>query len=153
MTTRLVALLLFAIAGLMQPFLAASTGAGKSQATHLPPRYLSDAQLLSAIKTKLAKSKLKADHFTVTVVKGVTTFEGTTSIMQHKGAATRIAHTSGAVEVRNNIRISEEAKAKAVAGLTKARSTPVPATSPAKTAPPAPEPIPRAAVIFPPASQ
>lgn len=81
-----------------------------------------DAQIERAIRTKLAKSKLSADHFTFSVTKGVATLEGSTSVMQHKGAMTRIAKTSGATSVHNNIRISDAAKAKATAALTRGRA-------------------------------
>jgi hypothetical protein len=38
--------------------------------------------------------------------------------MQHKGAATRMAKTAGAIQVVNNIKISDQAKAKAAGNLT-----------------------------------
>ena len=78
---------------------------------------LPDAQILRNIQAKLAKSKINADHFTVSVKDGVATWDGKTNIMQHKGVATRIAKTSGAIAVQNRIQISEAAKAKAIARL------------------------------------
>jgi len=80
-----------------------------------------DAQIERTIKAKLAKSKINADHFTVTVQNGVATLEGKTSVIQHKGVATRLSKTGGALAVENHIQISEEARAKAAAKLAKAR--------------------------------
>lgn len=110
------ALVLFAFGGLRQPLLAAVTGAGKSSQTDskstASQKTLSDGQIEQAIRVKLAKSKMSADHFTVSVVKGVATIEGSTSVIQHKGAMTRMAKACGATTVRNNIHISDEAKEK-----------------------------------------
>ncbi len=115
-----------------------------------------DAQIERSIMTKLAKSKLSADHFTVSVSKGVATIEGSTSVMQHKGVMTRMAKSCGAVTVRNNIRISDAAKAKAVANLSKAtdsksKSTNVTARAAVRNAAgvtaPLPPTIPRATVL------
>jgi hypothetical protein len=53
------------------------------------------------------------------VARGVVTWEGNTSVIQHKGAATRMAKTAGAAQVVNNIQISADAKAKAAAHLKK----------------------------------
>ena len=80
-----------------------------------------DAQIERTIKAKFLKSKINADHFTVSVQNGVATIEGKTSVIQHKGVATRLAKTGGAVAVQNHIQISEEARAKAAAKLAKAR--------------------------------
>ena len=57
------------------------------------------------------------EHFTVSVKDGVATLEGKTNVIQHKGVATRLAKTGGAIAVRNQIQISDEAKAKAAAKL------------------------------------
>src|SRR5882757_913229 len=64
-----------------------------------------DAQLDAAIRAKLAKSKIGKDGFRFHVQHGVVTWEGNTSIGQHKGAATRMARSSGASQVVNNIRV------------------------------------------------
>ncbi len=61
------------------------------------------------------------EHFTVSVQNGVATFEGKTNVIQHKGVATRIAHSSGAIGVQNHIQISEAAKAAAAAKLARYR--------------------------------
>ena len=81
---------------------------------------LSDAQIDAAIRTKLAKSKIGKDGFKYHVQRGVVTWEGNTNVMQHKGSATRMARTAGAMQVVNNIQISAGAKAKAASNLKKA---------------------------------
>lgn len=86
---------------------ASSPGKSASNQTHL---LVGDAQLESTIRTKLSKSKIGKDGFRFHVQRGVVTWEGTTAIGQHKGAATRMARTSGAVQVINNIRVSGAGK-------------------------------------------
>jgi hypothetical protein len=81
----------------------------------------SDAQLQAAIAAKLAKSKIGKDGFKFHVQKGIVTWEGTTSVMQHKGSATRMARTAGAVQVVNNIKVSDAGKEHAMANLKKAQ--------------------------------
>jgi hypothetical protein len=71
---------------------------------------VSDAQLDATIRTKLSKSKIGKDGFHFHVQRGIVTWEGNTPIGQHKGAATRMARTSGAVQVINNIRVSNTGK-------------------------------------------
>ena len=116
-------LFLVALVGLNQPASAAGTGAVKSAKTQIPQKTPADSQIERDIKIKLSKSKLSADHFTVSVSKGVATIEGSTNVMQHKGVMTRMAKSCGAVDVHNNIRISDAAKAKAVATLSKNKAT------------------------------
>jgi hypothetical protein len=161
-------LILVALAGPNQPLAAATqVSAAKESKGPTQPRSPADAQIERTIKNKLIKSKMNNDHFTVSVVKGVATIEGATNVMQHKGAMTRMAKSSGATSVQNNIRISDAAKSKAVASLAKGRSAPsasqqAAAPAPRTTSPPVaagatgnaastPPPIPRAAVL--PASQ
>lgn len=72
----------------------------------------SDIEIESAIKTKLAKSKIGKDGFQVRVRNGVAIWQGSTSVPQHKGAATRMAKTAGAVQVVNNIKIINDGKQK-----------------------------------------
>jgi osmotically-inducible protein OsmY len=69
----------------------------------------SDAEIEATIKTKLAKSKIGKDGLQVHVKNGIATWTGATSVMQHKGAATRMAKTAGAIQVVNNIKISDDA--------------------------------------------
>ena len=76
-----------------------------------------DAQVERNIRAKFAKSKINAEHFTVSVQNGVATIEGKTNIIQHKGVATRLAKTGGAAVVQNHIQVSDAAKAKAAAKL------------------------------------
>jgi hypothetical protein len=90
--------------------------AGKAAAKPRPP----DVQLEAAIRAKFARSKVNADKFTVHVQGGVATIEGKTDVMQHKGTATRMARTAGAV-VNNRVQISDAAKAKAAGNLEKGR--------------------------------
>lgn len=79
---------------------------------------MSDAEIEAAIRVKLAKSKIGKDGITVHVKNGIATWQGSTNVMQHKGAATRMAKTAGATQVVNNIKISDEARAKAAGDLT-----------------------------------
>jgi len=81
----------------------------------------SDAQIEAAIRAKLAKSKISTDKFTVHVQGGVATLEGRTEVLQHKGVATRLAKSGGAVAVKNNIMVSDAAKAKARGNLEEGR--------------------------------
>lgn len=78
----------------------------------------SDAELDRLLRAKLAKSKIGQDGLKFTVKNGVVTWEGYTNIMQHKGAATRMARTAGAGQVVNNIKISDSARQKAAGNLT-----------------------------------
>jgi hypothetical protein len=79
---------------------------------------LSDAQIEAAIRAKLAKSpKLGPEKFQVHVQGGVATFEGKTDVVQHKGTATRMAKSAGALAVNNHIQISDAAKEKAAGNL------------------------------------
>jgi BON domain len=78
----------------------------------------SDAEVEATIKAKLAKSKIGKEGFQVHIKDGVATWTGTTSVMQHKGAATRMAKTAGAIKVVNNIKVSEQDAAKVTGNIT-----------------------------------
>lgn len=109
---KLLALLLFplftiAVAGAAPSHTSGASGKSVSNTSH---QGVGDAQLESTIRTKLQKSKIGKDGFRFHVQRGVVTWEGTTAIGQHKGAATRMARTSGAVQVINNIRVSSTGK-------------------------------------------
>jgi osmotically-inducible protein OsmY len=78
----------------------------------------SDPEIEATIKAKLAKSKIGKEGFQVHVKDGVATWTGTTSVMQHKGAATRMAKTAGAIKVVNNIKVSEQEAAKTIGNIT-----------------------------------
>lgn len=80
-----------------------------------------DAQIEATIRFKLAKSKIGADKFQFHVQGGVVTIEGHTDVIQHKGAATRMARTAGAVAVVNHIQISDAAREKAAENLASGR--------------------------------
>jgi hypothetical protein len=80
-----------------------------------------DKVLEAKIREKLAKSKIGKDGFKVRVQGGVAYWEGKTEVVQHKGAATRMAKTSGAKKVVNNIQISDAAKDKAAENLEQGR--------------------------------
>jgi hypothetical protein len=96
--------------------------ATKTAAPHSPAApALTDAQIETAIKAKLAKSKIGADHFKVRVQGGVAYGEGSTDVVQHKGSATRMAKAAGARAVVNNIQISDAAKQKASSNLASGR--------------------------------
>ncbi len=82
---------------------------------------LSDAQLEAAIRAKFAKSKINADKFTVRVQGGVATIDGRTDVVQHKGTATRMCKTAGAVAVNNRVQVSDAAKQKAAGNLEEGR--------------------------------
>ena len=102
---KLVTIILLAITSLL------------SAATPMAPRR-SDLEIEAAIKAKLAKSKIGKDGFQVHVKSGIATWQGTTQVMQHKGAATRMAKSAGAIQVVNNIKVSDAAKQKAAGNLT-----------------------------------
>jgi len=76
-----------------------------------------DHELEAAIRAKLAKSKIGQDGITVRVQGGIAYWEGSTNVMQHKGAATRMARTAGAKQVVNHIQVSDAAREKAVGNL------------------------------------
>ena len=121
MSRILVLLLLPLLAGILGFSASTSTSAKAAavQAGHAPSQ-VNDAQLEATIRAKLAKSKIGKDGFRFKVQHGVVTWEGTTGVTQHKGAATRMARSSGALQVINNIRVTNASKAKTAAPLRKA---------------------------------
>ena len=82
---------------------------------------LQDKETESVIRAKLAKSKIGKDGFTVRVQGGVAYWDGSTNVVQHKGAATRMAKTGGAKKVVNNIKVSDAGKETASANLEQGR--------------------------------
>ena len=82
---------------------------------------LQDKETEALIRAKLAKSKIGEDGFTVRVQGGVAYWDGSTNVVQHKGAATRMAKTAGAKKVVNNIKVSDTAKETAAANLEQGR--------------------------------
>jgi hypothetical protein len=125
--------LVVALAGLSQ----AATTAGKP--APLESKNLPDSQIERTIRAKFAKSKINVEHFTVTVQNGVATIEGKTNVIQHKGVATRLSKTGGAIAVRNNIQISEAAKEKAAAKLAQIRGGDTPVAHATVVQPPKPK--------------
>jgi hypothetical protein len=98
---------------LLAVLLLAASGpvfAGPLTMSHSQGKF-SDAEIEATIKAKLAKSKIGKDGFQVHVKDRVATWTGVTSVMQHKGAATRMAKAAGAIQVVNNIKISEGVRA------------------------------------------
>ncbi len=85
----------------------------------------SDADIERAIKARFARSKVSRNNFQVRVQGGVATIEGTADVVQHKGAATRMAKTAGARAVVNRINVSEAARQKAAGPLAGARKVTV----------------------------
>jgi hypothetical protein len=85
------------------------------------PAMKPDAVIEAVIRAKFAKSKINADKFQVRVQGGVATIEGKTNVIQHKGTATRLAKTGGAIAVNNHIQLSDAAKQKAADNLEKGR--------------------------------
>ena len=81
----------------------------------------SDAAIEQNIRARFAKSKVAPEKFTVKVQGGVATIEGKTDVIQHKGSATRMAKTGGAIQVVNKIQISESARQRAASNLEKGR--------------------------------
>jgi hypothetical protein len=82
---------------------------------------MTDAQIEADIRARFAKSKISADRFTVHVQGGIATIEGRTDVIQHKGVATRMAKSGGALAVNNHVQISDAAKQKAANNLDKGR--------------------------------
>lgn len=81
----------------------------------------SDAAIEQNIRARFAKSKIAPEKFTVKVQGGVATIEGKTDIIQHKGSATRMARTGGAIQIVNKVQISESARQRAASNLGKGR--------------------------------
>ena len=81
----------------------------------------SDSEIEAAIRAKFARSKINVEKFTVRVQGGVATIEGKTNVIQHKGTATRLAKTGGAVAVNNHVAISDAARQKAADNLDQGR--------------------------------
>ena len=80
-----------------------------------------DVQIEAEIRARLAKSVIGKDGFTVRVQGGVAFWDGTTNVVQHKGAATRMAKSAGAKKVVNHIQIGDAAKQKAAGNLEQGR--------------------------------
>lgn len=104
--------------------LALSSGAAQTKAKAPPPQGTAatqDVQIEAAIRARLAKSKIGQDGLTVRVQGGVAYWDGSTNVVQHKGAATRMAKSAGAKKVVNNIKVGDDAKQKAAGNLEQGR--------------------------------
>ncbi len=95
---------------------AATPAAARPRQTIIP-----DVDLEKAIRGRFAASKISTHNFQVHVRGGVATIEGKTDVLQHKGTATRLARSSGAAKVVNNIEVSQAAKDKAAKNLATGR--------------------------------
>jgi hypothetical protein len=89
--------------------------------TALQKPAVSDAEIERTFKAKLAKSKVAVNDLQIRVSNGIATLEGRVNVIQHKGAATRMAKSSGARAVINNIKVSEAARQKAGQQMARAR--------------------------------
>ena len=114
-------LLLAAVACMGQTRPAPAHSAPPAAKTPARQAMTSDAQIEATIRAKFARSKINAEKFTVHVQGGVATIEGKTNVIQHKGTATRLAKTGGAVAVNNHVEISDAAKQKAADNLDQGR--------------------------------
>ncbi len=123
----LLCLALFAVTGLGQTSPVAkpaSTTAKKAAPATKPSGGHSasnDAAIEKTIRAKLAASKISTNKFEVHVQGGVATLTGRTDVLQHKGAATRLAKNGGASQVVNRIEVSDAAKEKAASNLESGR--------------------------------
>jgi BON domain len=130
MTPAILALLIF----LAVPSYAADSKTAAPKVSAQPSSAQQDKMNEAAIRAKLAKSKIGKDGFTVRVQGGVAYWEGTTTVPQHKGAATRMAHSSGVPNVINNIKVLKTGTTTPVPAAPAAMSAkPVPATTAAAT--------------------
>jgi osmotically-inducible protein OsmY len=82
---------------------------------------LSDTELERRIRAKFAASRISVENFRVRVENGTAILEGRTAVIQRKGTATRLARLAGAAAVKNQIEITEEARAKAAGNLAQGR--------------------------------
>src|ERR1700733_12482656 len=94
---------------------------GKATASAQGATAQQDKQIEATIRAKLAKSKIGKDGFTVRVQGGVAYWDGATTVVQHKGSATRMAKSAGAKSVVNNIKVTDAAKQKAADNLDEGR--------------------------------
>ena len=116
--TRFAATILLVL-GLIVPAERARSASASHRAAHVQPGSASDNEIQRTLEKKVGK-----DGFRFHVSHGVVTWEGSTNVMQHKGAATRMARTAGAVQVVNNIQVSATGKANGTKGLRRAAVEP-----------------------------
>lgn len=78
------------------------------------PSPVADEALQAKIQEKFSGAKAGGGKFQVRVRNGTAYLSGRADVVQHKGAATRMAKAAGAKRVVNNITVSEAAKQKAL---------------------------------------
>ena len=106
-----------------------------------PPKALpTDPQIEAQLHDRLAKSVIGKDAFAVHVKGGVVYWDGSTTVAQHKGAATRMAKSAGARRVVNNITVKKSSSSAGQAGKSAARPVAKTATIPVPLPPPAVSP-------------
>jgi len=110
---KLILVALLTLAAFGQPAKPSSQAGTKKTPAPQGTSAQDDKAIEAAIRAKLEKSKIGKDGFKVHVQGGVATWEGTTDVLQHKGAATRMAKAAGAKGVVNHIKVSDAAKNKA----------------------------------------
>jgi hypothetical protein len=110
--------------------LALSSTFAQTKSKALPPQGTTASQPVGAtqdvrieaeIRSRLAKSVIGKDGFTVRVQGGIAYWEGSTEVVQHKGSATRMAKSAGAKKVVNNIKVGDAAKQTASSNLEQGR--------------------------------
>ncbi len=111
------------MAGLSANRPAAIPGSRKPASARSAPSQVrrSDTEIEKDIRARLARSKISADAFQVHVQGGIATLEGKTDIVQHKGVATRLARSGGAIQVVNRIQVSQAARDRAARNLATGR--------------------------------
>ena len=112
---------IFVLLGLAFCCSAQTPGASKAKPPAQGAAATEDAHIEAEIRSRLAKSVIGKDGFTVRVQGGVAYWDGTTDVVQHKGAATRMAKSAGAKKVVNQIKIGDAAKQKAAGNLEQGR--------------------------------
>ncbi len=115
---RVLVAILLAVMLAAQP---SRTAAAKKTSSAQGTSAQEDKQIEANINARLAKSKIGKDGLKVHVQGGVATWEGSTGVLQHKGAATRMAKAAGAKKVVNNIKVSDQAKQNATDHLDSGR--------------------------------
>ncbi|MGO4883270.1 MAG: BON domain-containing protein [Bryobacteraceae bacterium] len=100
----------------------ALTAPARTRAATVPRQAaMPDAQIEKAIRARFSASKISTHHFQVHVQGGVATIEGQTDVLQHKGTATRLAKSAGAIKVVNKVAVSQAARDKAAKNLASGR--------------------------------
>lgn len=85
-----------------------------------------DAAIASRLKQKIARSSLKSDGLHYRVQDGVVEWSGSVLYSQRKGAATRIAKSSGAKRVVNRIVVQRKTTAATPKPLPRAATVQIP---------------------------